>query len=176
MVAIAHSVSPTVRLYYEALQEPEDHFPTALSGTTRVPQADGDLGDRLREAFKGIFGDGFERAAILGADSPTLPAELIRSGLAAVRDRDVALGPTEDGGYYLVAVRRIAWPRAVELFREIPWSTGAVFQETLERADAAGLTTRILDGWYDIDRPEDLVAARRDAAGRGHLGRLLEGW
>jgi uncharacterized protein len=86
-------------------------------------QSGAGLGDALDGAFREGVTDGFAAVAVLGADSPTLPALVIREAFAALADdNDVALGPAEDGGYYLLAARRIyPW-----LFRDMPWSTDGV--------------------------------------------------
>jgi rSAM/selenodomain-associated transferase 1 len=177
VVAAARGAGPVLRLFFDDQPGAANYFRAAFPDIERRPQGDGDLGDRLRDAFGQLFTDGADRAAIIGTDSPTLPRHLLDAGFAAIRepDADVALGPTHDGGYYLVAVRRSAWPAAATLFEAISWSTESVLDETLARAKAIGLDTRLLDRWYDIDRPEDLIAARRDAPVGSHLGRLLEG-
>jgi uncharacterized protein len=110
--------------------------------------------------------------AIIGADAPTLPRSMLSHGLLATRDADVALGPALDGGYYLVAIRSEAWPRADRIFQEIPWSTERVLERTLERAREAGLEAAILEAWYDIDEYEDVIRAARDVAD-GALARLF---
>src|SRR5581483_10768312 len=66
---------------------------------------------------------------------------------------DVVLGPTEDGGYYLIGLRR----DCPELFTGVPWSTPAVLRETLRRAGAAGLRAACLPAWFDVDTPDDLA-------------------
>jgi rSAM/selenodomain-associated transferase 1 len=117
------------------------------------------LGDALEGAFREGLADGFTVVAVLGADSPTLPAPVIREAFAALTDgQDVALGPAEDGGYYLLAARGVhPW-----LFRDMPWSTGGVASETLRRARALGLRTHALPAWYDVDDAASLARLRRD--------------
>ena len=106
------------------------------------------LGDALETAFAQGLADGFERVAVLGADSPTLPATILRQAFSALEtDRAVALGPSRDGGYYLLAARRVH----PTLFREMTWSTSDVAAETLGRAYAARLETHLLPIWYDVD-------------------------
>ncbi len=69
---------------------------------------------------------------------------------------DVALGPSEDGGYYLIGLRRLQ----PELFEKMPWSTAHVLSETMRRAQAKGLKVVCLPAWYDVDTPEDLKRLR----------------
>jgi len=127
---------------------------------TRVSiQSGAGLGDALDGAVREGLADGFAAVAVLGADSPTLPALVIREAFAALTDdNDVALGPAEDGGYYLLAARRAhPW-----LFHDMPWSTDRVASETLRRCQALGLRTHVLPAWYDVDDAASLGILRMD--------------
>ena len=84
---------------------------------------------------------------IVGSDTPTLPAAYIDEALEMLEERDIVLGPSMDGGYYLVGQKRA--DRA--LFTGIEWSTGAVLQQTLERLGNQSLG--LLPPWYDVDTP-----------------------
>jgi uncharacterized protein len=110
------------------------------------------LGAALEECFHHGQGDGFSRVAVLGSDSPTLPPAAIEEGFSALERADVAIGPSEDGGYYLLAARR---PHPT-LFRDMAWSHAAVFRETISRCDAAGLRVATLREWYDVDDADGL--------------------
>ena len=126
---------------------------------TRVSiQSGAGLGDALDGAFREGLADGFAAVAVLGADSPTLPVLVIREAFAALTDNDVALGPAEDGGYYLLAARRAhPW-----LFHDMPWSTDRVASETVRRCRALGLRTHVLPAWYDVDDAASLAILRMD--------------
>jgi len=106
------------------------------------------LGDALESAFRQGIADGFEAVAVIGPDSPTLPPRVVRDAFQALkRGVDVALGPSEDGGYYLLAARAVyRW-----LFHAMPWSTSTVGALTLARCQAARLSTLVLPIWYDVD-------------------------
>lgn len=123
-------------------------------GLRFVPQVEGDLGQRLREAFHGAFARGAGGAAAVGTDAPGLTPALVEEAFRRLGEADVVLGPATDGGYYLVATDH---PRP-ELFRDIPWSTERVLEATLERARGTGLTVALLPELRDVDRPEDLEA------------------
>jgi rSAM/selenodomain-associated transferase 1 len=116
-------------------------------------QVGDDLGMRLTAAFADVLGEGRPEAVIVGSDHPTLEAERIDAALDALAAADLVLGPTPDGGYYLVAASR----PVPGLFDGIPWSTPRVLEATRERAAAAGLRVVLLDPWYDVDTAEDLV-------------------
>ena len=117
------------------------------------PQVDGDLGERLRASFSAMFEGGYERCVIIGTDCPTLGPREARLAFRSLESADVVLGPTFDGGYYLVGLRR----PAPGLFEDIPWSTDRVLDRTLERAAEAGLETRALRTLSDVDSARDLA-------------------
>lgn len=91
-------------------------------------------------------------ALIVSGDAPTYPPELIRQGLDSTAD--LVLGPSLDGGYCLIGMRRFH-PAP---FRDIAWSTGAVLDQTAAAARAAGLTVELLDPALDIDTVDDLIS------------------
>jgi uncharacterized protein len=142
------------------------------------PQRGAELGERMDQAFADFrfeildFGSAFERSpiqnrqskiqnahtVIIGSDSPDLPGEYICEAFARLeRGADVALGPADDGGYYLIGLRA-PQPR---LLREVPMSTPTVLADTLALAHALGLCVELLPAWYDVDT---VVELRRLAA------------
>ena len=108
-----------------------------------------DFGDCLFKAADDLLAAGHAAACLLNADSPTLPtAILVETArvLAPPGDR-VVIGPSSDGGYYLLGVKR---PHR-RLFEEIDWSTERVLRQTRGRAEELGLETHVLPEWYDVD-------------------------
>ena len=135
-----------------------------LPGVSLRAQARGELGERLADAFARAFGRGATRVAIVGSDAPGLTRETALQALEALTEADVVLGPAEDGGYYLIALRA---PHP-ELVRGIDWSTPAVLRQTLERAAAAGLArapARAAARRRHARGPAPRVAASRAAPG-----------
>ena len=173
VVEQAQSISSNVLIIREDEPGAHEYFTGAFPGTELATQSAGDLGARMQQALEPLLAGPADRVVIIGGDSPTLPGAHLREALDALRHVDVVVGPALDGGYYLIGIRRSAWPEASRLFEGIHWSTPTVLAETLQRIDKGGFSIRLLPEWYDIDRPADLERARRDAAGRGHLGRLL---
>src|SRR6266850_4274175 len=107
------------------------------------------LGERLINAAAELLSNGFESLCLINSDSPTLPGEILRAAaslLAQDGDR-VVLGPSEDGGYYLIGLKH---PHP-ELFERIAWSTAAVLAHTIERAADINLPVELLPTWYDVD-------------------------
>jgi rSAM/selenodomain-associated transferase 1 len=142
-------------LYYEDDGEAEVYFRGVDEALHLLPQDGAGLGERLANAFAEIFRRGFRTAAVIGADSPDLPLSYINEAFERLESgsADIVFGPTEDGGYYLAALKA---PHP-ELFRDVPWSTDEVLAVSLHRADGAGLRPALLPCWYDVDEPADLA-------------------
>ncbi|HET7789988.1 MAG TPA: TIGR04282 family arsenosugar biosynthesis glycosyltransferase [Gemmatimonadales bacterium] len=118
------------------------------------PQTVGTLGARLAAAFQRHFGDGAQRAVIIGTDCPGVDRRLVNEAFTALGGADVVLGPSVDGGYYLIGLRE---PQP-GLFREIPWSSTAVAAQTRARAGALGLAVHLLKPLRDVDTVQDARA------------------
>jgi glycosyltransferase A (GT-A) superfamily protein (DUF2064 family) len=108
------------------------------------------------DVFDTAFSERVDYALITGSDLPTLPPELLTRGLTGLKAAHLTLGPSNDGGYYAIGLRRYAWPRARRLFEEMPWSTPRVLDETRRRAGELDLCHVELPTWYDVDEPADL--------------------
>jgi uncharacterized protein len=134
--------------------EAEAEIERWLPGEAREPQQGKDLGERMSRAFASAFAAGARRVAIVGTDVPSCGREHVAEALRSLEEHDLALGPTHDGGYYLVALDQ---PRPA-LFQSIPWSTPSVLPATAERAGVLGLSVRMLDPLRDIDTLEDVRA------------------
>src|SRR5262249_4398398 len=131
----------------------------------RSRQLGPDLGARLTAAFERERAGGSLGVLAVGSDHPALGAGQVERAFASLREGcDAALVPAAGGAYCAIALGGRADPRRV--FRGVPWSTPHVFAATLERLDAAGLSTRVLEAAYDVDRAEDLDRLRRDLARR----------
>jgi rSAM/selenodomain-associated transferase 1 len=130
-------------------------FEALAPGVTLVPQGGGDLTSRLVSVLERLFESGFDAAMVIDSDTLTLPSGLLDHAVALLDsgEPDLVLGPSEDGGYYLIGLRRVH--RA--LFDGMPWSTPAVLEETIRRARRLGLRVARLAPWYDVDTGEDLA-------------------
>lgn len=119
-----------------------------------IVQRGADLGERLHTALsEAAVGAGAVMA--LGSDHPTLPLAVVEEAFERIEaGAELVLGPSVDGGYYLIALAPGAVRR--ELFADVPWSTSAVFATTLERAAELGLAVERLSPGADVDTPEDL--------------------
>ena len=140
--------------------------PRLPDGVALIPQAPGDPGDRMLDAFRSLFDASPDPVLLLGTDAPTLPAEAIEKAASALALTELFIILSTDGAYVLLGLRR---PVAA-VFRGVDWSTEAVHRQTLERAEDAGLSVHVGDPWYDVDEPEDLDRLRGELA-RGPIAR-----
>ena len=135
--------------------EAKERLRRLAPGFGLLAQASGDLGDRLAACLADLLGAGADRVAIVGADTPHIPATSYRRAFALLDEADIVLGPALDGGYYLVAAKA----SRPELFVGVPMGTEVVLTETLTRATRGGLLVALLSPLRDLDRVEDLAAA-----------------
>ncbi len=129
-------------------------------GVRLLPQVGADLGARMDRLLSDLLAEGYAGAIALGTDTPTLPTAFLGEACEALRSgaADTVLGPSEDGGYYLIG---LSTP-APELFVNVPWSTAAVYAETLTRARVTGRRVSVLPRWFDVDRAGDLAQLGRE--------------
>lgn len=174
--AIGHESAATVaRLFIETLldrlsgiadrsvigyspAESERSF-RSLAGTSwrLQPQCAGDLGARMHHYFSSAFADGAERILLLGADSPDVPLEVVSNALDLLADHRLVLGPTDDGGYYLIGASVEPPP----VFEHMPWSRETLWEATTSHLSKLGWREGTdwvaLPAWYDVDTADDLA-------------------
>jgi rSAM/selenodomain-associated transferase 2/rSAM/selenodomain-associated transferase 1 len=121
------------------------------NGRHYVRQQGADLGERMLSSFTCCLG-GEGRAVLIGTDCPGITETLLRRAFALLKENDLVLGPSEDGGYYLMGLNR----PVPGLFSGIPWGTDRVFDLTMQAGKRLGLRTGVLDRLPDIDRPGDI--------------------
>ena len=125
---------------------------------TYVPQIGTGLGERLISATQWAAEQGYTKILIVGSDSPTLPISYISEAITLLDARDIVIGPSVDGGYYLIGFAATTLTATVpHIFEEIAWSTADVFQQTVTRIREAEVTLGLLPVWYDVDTAEDLA-------------------
>ena len=118
----------------------------------RLLQAGRDLGDRMNHAFSWGKKQGYQRMVLVGSDIPGVQAELLREAFDQLQHTDVVVGPSSDGGYYLIGLQE---PR-IELFEEMSWSTDQVLTKTLHRIQHHKMSLALLREESDVDTVEDL--------------------
>lgn len=117
-----------------------------------LPQKGDDFGAKLHKAIEYLYKRGYKKIALIGSDSPDLPQNYIREAFSRLDNFDLVIGPSEDGGYYLIAMKE---PLEF-LFQNIPWGEREVLKLTIEKAKKKGLPFYLLPEWYDIDSASDL--------------------
>lgn len=148
-----------VTLVYPPRAGAERELAALLPAAVRLLAQPGEgLGAALPDAFARHFAEGFRRVVLIGSDNPTLPPELVEAAERGLDDHDLVIGPSADGGYYLLGMERLQRG----LFERITWSTEVVYHETLKRARELGLRTHAVDEWYDVDTVADLDRLRAE--------------
>ncbi len=110
----------------------------------------------LTEGFVKGLAAGFSKVLCISSDNPTLPGQYLAEALQSLETNELVLGPTDDGGYYLIGAKKV-YP---SLLNDMIWSTETVMSETIKRADEAALQVEVLPGWYDLDTGAELERFR----------------
>ena len=128
-----------------------------------LPQRGDKFGERLYFAVEDLFKCGFDSVCLIDSDSPTVPAENFAEAveLLSTSDDRIVLGPSDDGGYYLIGVKK---PHG-HLFEQIDWSTERVLNQTIQRATEIGLEVKLLPIGYDVDDDASLRRLCNDLLG-----------
>ena len=120
-------------------------------------QATGDLGRRMHLAMQRAFDGNARRVVLVGTDIPGLTAEIIEQAFSALHENDLVFGPSLDGGYWLVGMKK-----PENIFDGIVWSRPDVMEKSLALARKKGMTSHMLEPLNDLDTPDDLA---RDKGG-----------
>ena len=122
-----------------------------------IPQVGASLGERLIAAAHWAGDQGYAKFLFVGSDSPTLPTRYVERALDLLESRDVVIGPSVDGGYYLIGFSKHGASLSIPtIFEEIAWSTEVVFRQTLGKIQKINVQLGLLPPWYDVDTPAGL--------------------
>jgi rSAM/selenodomain-associated transferase 1 len=142
----------TSRAWFEHFAGPEVEL---------YPQCGGALGARIVGAFAALFDDYADGVILTDSDTPNLPQPYLQASVEALRSGcELVLGPTADGGYYLVGLQS-AQPA---IFEGVAWSSRSTLLDTVKGAERIGVHPHLLPAWYDIDEPLDLERLVRELA------------
>jgi rSAM/selenodomain-associated transferase 1 len=121
----------------------------------RLEQRGGDLGERMNAAFSDLWQRGHRNVVVIGSDLPALPLTILETAfeLMTASAKQVVLGPSRDGGYYLVGMNR----PTPEIFQNMAWSHNQVLAQTMKRLAKLGVAAELLPTWFDLDTMEDLA-------------------
>ena len=126
-----------------------------------IPQVGASLGERLIAAARWAHSQGYAKFLFVGSDSPTLPIQYVERALDLLESRDVVIGPSVDGGYYLIGFSKHGASLSIPtIFEEITWSTNVVFRQTLGKLQGIHAQLGLLPPWYDVDTPTGLQLLR----------------
>jgi uncharacterized protein len=128
------------------------------------PQGGGDLGARVERVLRRAL-ETYPAAVAVGADSPATLRPRLEEARAALAHTTAVVGPTEDGGFDLLALRRCP----IGLLQDLPWSAPTTCDRTVHQLRARGFDVQVLDVGFDVDRPEDLARLARLLADAPHL-------
>jgi rSAM/selenodomain-associated transferase 1 len=133
-----------------------------------VPQRGEAFGERLNAAAEDLFQLGFESLCLIDSDSPTVPLAVFAQAVEILAQPEdaVVLGPSDDGGYYLIGLKKLHR----DLFSGIAWSTEHVLKETVQRARQLDLKVHLLPAWYDVDDRATLARLCRELFGGADTG------
>jgi hypothetical protein len=151
-IVTAQALADTDLLISFTPPEAREYYGELAPHARLVEQPDGDLGRRLYHAFEIAFGLGYQQAVVIGSDSPHLTVERLEEAFAVTRGETAVIGPSDDGGYYLLGLSN---PEPV-LFGGIDWGSERVFAQTQRRANSAGLRLSVLSAEFDVDTLQDL--------------------
>ena len=142
-------------------QDADNYFRKLAPDMDLVQQRGESLGERLDNLLTDVLFAGSDMAVVINSDSPTLPAAYLVQAYERLSATDIVLGPTLDGGYYLIGMKE-PHPR---ILREVQMSTPNVLQDTLGLAREIGVSVSLLPEWYDVDTIDELDKLRNDING-----------
>ncbi|MDA7559185.1 TIGR04282 family arsenosugar biosynthesis glycosyltransferase [Flavobacteriaceae bacterium] len=144
---VADSMTIDTHVYYSTHKDTENwkHVYNSV-------QTGSDLGERMSNAFKKGFDEGYSQIILIGSDLPDISKNVIKKGFDALIDNTVVFGPAKDGGYYLVGMNKFQ----TCIFESKPWSTSKLLEVTLNELQENHIKTALIDVLNDIDTFEDL--------------------
>jgi rSAM/selenodomain-associated transferase 1 len=154
-IAVRFASGPRELVWF--YEPPGRDFATVVGAAGRcLPQAGRGLGERMRNGFRVLLEEGFERVLTIGADVPHISEACLDEADESLDSADLVLGPAADGGYYLIALRQ---PH--DVFTGVGMGTSSVLAATLAKARALGLRIHLLPLGFDIDEEEDVGKLRQ---------------
>jgi len=129
---------------------------SAIADVETWDQGGGDLGERIERMLRRALASA-PAAFAVGTDTPGLPRRLLDEAREALASADAVLGPCDDGGFYLLGLKRCP----AGILAELPWSQADTLARVKQRLEERGLSVALLPAWFDVDRPEDLARLER---------------
>lgn len=148
--AITQSLPCDKVVYYSPTIQPDDIW--SQGAFQKALQREGDLGERMQDAFQTGFTQGYKKICIIGSDCYELTSEIIQAAYQALDAHDAVIGPSLDGGYYLLGMKGLH----PELFQNKHWSTSSVLKDTIADLEQKNLRWTTLSELNDVDEEGDL--------------------
>jgi len=149
--AIVRKVNADVYWYINETPDPTFSSRFFLPNDELRLQEGKNLGEKMSHAFESLFSENYQSIAIIGTDCPSLNESIIESAFEKLEDNDFCIGPAEDGGYYLLAMRTFE----ASLFSDMTWSIDSVRSETIERIAGLSKSYTLLETLSDVDNEDD---------------------
>ena len=138
------------------------------------PQRGNDLGERMNAVFEALWSSEYSNIILIGSDLPALPLSFLQKAfeLLATPGNRIVLGPSRDGGYYLIGMNQ----PTPEVFENMTWSHSQVLAQTMERLDAMSVKPELLPTWFDLDTLDDLkeLQSNSDVTTRNAMKQTLK--
>jgi rSAM/selenodomain-associated transferase 1 len=151
-----------------------DYFSQLAPDMELICQRGATLGERLDNLLNDALEGGSRQAVVMDSDSPTLPVTYLYQAFEQLDNVEVVLGPTQDGGYYLIGMKQ---PQP-QLLHQVKMSTSHVLNDTIQLAEASGLSVSLLPTWYDVDTIADLKVLEGEIAreSKDGIAAATRGW
>lgn len=144
--------STDIYLYWTGSGDVKDYQEYIPPSFILRKQEGNNLGERMKNALREIFADGYKRAAIIGADIPSVRAGNIERAFDLLNDSDIVIGPSEDGGYWLIGMNKFI----PDAFNVSSWGNSSVLSSTSENLTASNIAYSLAETLQDIDTPGDI--------------------
>lgn len=146
---ISTQTDAALHLYYSHFIDIDDDWNHTIFN--KKLQVGEDLGSRMKNAFANSFAEGVPKVVIIGSDCASLTTDILNQAFAALDTHDFVVGPTFDGGYYLIGMRSYM----PQVFENMTWSTESVFSDTIATITSLQKSYALLPKLSDIDYEED---------------------
>jgi rSAM/selenodomain-associated transferase 1 len=155
---LAEQVNADKAVYYSSFIDEKDLWPNQPPFYKSLQNQDPDLGAKMQSAFQEAFAGGYESVCIIGSDCYALDEEAINQAFNVLGNKDAVLGPSNDGGYYLLGLNQL-YP---EFFTNKEWSTDSVAPDSIQDFKKLSLDYELLEELTDIDNEGDLESIPND--------------
>lgn len=145
-------------LAHDSLSNKPRYLKQIAHSFTFYKQIGKNLGQRMHNAFQFAQKMNSNKAVIIGSDSPNLPVKYIKDAFRRLDRNDIVLGPSHDGGYYLIGLKQ----PCAEIFRGVKWSSETVLKKTVKNSLKLNKKIALLHKWYDVDDSIGLIRLRCD--------------